>query len=813
MCDSPGIPPPGGATAVGAGRSDNGTGHSDDGTGRSDKLTLTAPMAPECPTSLSAHGDVRIDPWHWLRDAEDPEVIDLLEKENAYTWSVLGGLAPTHAELLAELRSRVAESDFTVPARKGEWWYYTRTFEGRSYAQHCRIRGDGTVPPELDPLRVGDDEQLLLDENHLATGHDYVAVGDLAISPSGRLLAYSVDTEGNERFSLYVKRIDAPSLQEDPGPVPIATGVSYGLEFGDERTIYFVRADEQNRPYRIVRKMLTVEPGTAREITEEVLYDEPDERFFAGISKTLDEQYLFVEIHSKQTSEVMALRLLPDVEAGTPELPAAGPPRGPALFTLVPRREGIEYTVAHCNGWFLVLTNDDAPDFRLIAGPAPASPGYGPEAASIEWTEVLPHRPGTRLEHVEVIGHHAALQLRRKGTPTLVAVPLGFTRGNGDASRHAPRSDPRPPDASASLDPGPSKSSDGSASHRPSRPKPLDLAASLRPVEPEPLSTCRIGLNLDEGATSLRYTASNLRTPLHTYDLDLATGTAHLRKIQPVPGGYDPDLFETARLAAISNDGTEIPISIVHPRDFERDGTQPCLLYGYGAYEYSIDPLFSPLRLPLLDRGFSFAIAHVRGGGEKGRRWYEEGRLAAKTNTFHDFIACARHLISERWTSPEKLVARGGSAGGMLMGAAANIAPELFRAVVAEVPFVDCLTTMMDPSLPLTITEWEEWGDPLHDPEAYYRMKLYSPYDNIRTGAAYPDILATAGLSDPRVGFFEPAKWVQRLRRSSPHSRVLLLVNMEAGHAGPSGRYGAWKEEAAILSFVIDAVTRPRRTR
>jgi oligopeptidase B len=322
---------------------------------------------------------------------------------------------------------------------------------------------------------------------------------------------------------------------------------------------------------------------------------------------------------------------------------------------------------------------------------------------------------------------------------------------------------------------------------------------------PETPSASWGGANPEFTGRRLRYEYSSLVTPRSVYDLDLDDGDAVLRKRQEVLGGYDPTLYATERRWATAPDGTKVPMSIVARADLPHDGSAPCLLYGYGSYEHSIDPVFSSLRLSLLDRGFVFAIAHVRGGGELGRRWYEEGKLLAKPNTFTDFVACARQLVEDRWTAPDRLVARGGSAGGLLMGAVANLAPELFRAMVAEVPFVDCLTTMLDETLPLTVIEWDEWGNPGADAEVYSVMKAYTPYENVRPGR-YPHLLVTAGLEDPRVGYWEPAKWVQKLRAADPDGHVLFKVELDSGHGGPSGRYEAWRDEAFVVSFVLDAV-------
>ena len=424
------------------------------------------------------------------------------------------------------------------------------------------------------------------------------------------------------------------------------------------------------------------------------------------------------------------------------------------------------------------MTNDQAEDFRLMVAPDDAP---GPLAG--RWQEVVAHRPGTRLDQVDVVEGALVLGERLDAEARLRVLPLG------------PGDDPFAGDRMT--------------------------GSWLVPTDEHPSTTWE-GANPEFASPALRIGQTSLVTPNTVSDVDLGTGRAVVRKRQPVLGDFDRSRYRTFRLWAAAPDGTAVPISVVHRADVladpaARPGTAPavpapCLLYGYGAYEMSIDPTFSSIRLSLLDRGFVFAIAHVRGGGELGRRWYEDGKLLAKRHSFSDFVACARHLVDLGFTTPDQLVARGGSAGGLLMGASVNLAPELFRAVVAEVPFVDCLTTMLDETLPLTVGEWEEWGNPAADPAVYRAMKGYSPYDNVAAKGSdghavrYPDILATAGLNDNRVGYWEPTKWVARLRTANPDNRVLLRVELDAGHGGPSGRYDAWRDEAQVVAFVLDAL-------
>ena len=697
-----------------------------------------APTAPRRPTILEAHGDRRVDEWFWLRHREEPEVLALLEAENAFTERQTARLAGLREGLFAEMKARIVETDLSVPVNKGPWWYYVRTVEGADYGIHCRLpvgglQRDATTPPSVSEEHLVD-EQVLLDENLLAAAHGYLDVANLAVSPGHSRLAYATDTTGDERFTLRVRDLETGNDVADT-----VEGTSYGLAWAnDDATIFYTRPDAANRPYQLWRHCVGT-PGEA----DVLVVEEPDERFHLGVGRTKDGEYVVVEMHSRITSEVHV------IPAGRPETV----PR-----VIEPRRQGVEYGVEHHGGTFLLLTNDQAENFRVVATPAD-------NPSQQTWSELIAHRPEVRLEGLDVFAGHIVSYERREGMPRIRVIELP----------------PGGPAWDRTLPEG-----------------------YLVPC-PETPSASWGGPNPEFTSRSLRYEYSSLVTPRSVYDLDLESGDAVLRKRQPVLGEYDPALYVTERQWAMAPDGTKVPMSIVVRRDVARDGTAPCLLYGYGSYEVSIDPVFSSLRLSLLERGFVFAIAHVRGGGELGRGWYEDGKLLAKPNTFTDFVACARQLVDDRWTTPQRLVARGGSAGGLLVGAVANLAPELFRAVVAEVPFVDCLSTMLDDTLPLTVIEWEEWGNPGADPEVYSVMKSYTPYENVRT-TRYPDMLVTAGLEDPRVGYWEPAKWVQKLRAADPAGRVLFKVELDSGHAGPSGRYEAWRDEAFVVSFVLDAV-------
>jgi oligopeptidase B len=704
------------------------------------------PVPERRPTRLEAHGDVRIDEWYWLADPSDPAVIRHLESENAYAEAVLAPLEPLRREIYDEMVARIEETDLSVPVRWGPWWYYQRTEEKRNYPVHCRRPArPGQDPPS--GTSPSEDEQVLLDENVEAGSSEYFAVGNLAVCPDHRWMAYATDTTGDERYELRFLRLAGES---GPPCDEVVADTSYGLAWANDcSTVFYTRVDHAMRPYQLWRHRVGTDPADDRLVMEE-----PDERFTLSVGRTRDAAFIVVALQSHTTSEQWVV-------------PAGLPATEPRLVAA--RRTGVEYALEHlAPRWFVILTNTGAPDFRLVSAPDDAP---SPE----NWREVLPHRPGTRIEDVDAFAGHLVVAERLDAEARLRVIPI--SGGDDD------------PLAGELLD-----------------------RSWLVPV-PEHPSTTDMGPNPEKDATAVRYQQTSLVSPRAVYDLDVADRRPVLRKRQAVLGGYDPGAYRTYRLWADAGDGVGVPISVVHRVDLS-PGPAPCVLTGYGAYEYSLDPTFSSLRLSLLDRGFVLAIAHVRGGGELGRRWYEDGRLGHKPHTFSDFVACARHLVSVGLTEPALLAARGGSAGGLLIGAAVNQAPELFRAVVAEVPFVDCLTTMLDPSLPLTVGEWDEWGDPVTDADAYAVIRSYSPYDNVRsrdgTGApvSHPRIFATAGLHDPRVGYWEPAKWVARLRDAGAHA--VLRTELTAGHGGPSGRYDSWRDEALVYAFLIDALTGAR---
>ena len=678
----------------------------------------TPPNAPRRPQTLLIHGDERVDDWYWLRDRDDPAVISYLEAENAYAESVLAPAAELRDRIYGEIRSRVQETDQSAPVPDGEWSYYSRTIEGRQYPVHCRRARDG-----------GADEQVLLDENTLAAGHDYFSLGGFEISPDHRVLAYSTDLTGAERYTLRFRDLTTGVDLDD-----LVDNVTYGLAWADDaRTCFYIRPDAAMRPNEVWRHELRTSSDA-----DALTFREDDERFFVDVGRARSGKFVFIESSSKMTSETWFV-------------PADAPDQEPTLVAA--REHEHEYSVEHhyndaLGDRFLIITNEGgARNFKLVVAPV-SSPGRD------RWNDVLAHRDDVRLDAVNAFRDHLVLSERADGLDRLRVLHLD------------------------------------------------DEAVTTLPAS-DPVYSMWLGPNPEYDADSVRYGYTSLVAPVTDLDYDLASDESTVIRVQPVLGGYDATAYTSARVWADAQDGIQVPMSVVHRRDVILDGSAPALLVGYGAYEHSSDPAFRASRVSLLDRGFVCAIAHVRGGGELGRGWYEAGRLEHKANTFTDFIACAEALVARGYTNPARLVARGGSAGGLLMGAVANLRPDLFAGIVAEVPFVDIVTTMLDPDLPLTITEWEEWGDP-QDPAAYARMKAYSPYDNVEA-RPYPAMFVTTGLNDPRVQYWEPAKWVAKLRAHTTSDQpIVLRTEMGAGHGGPSGRYDAWRDEATVLAFVCE---------
>ncbi|MBV5245573.1 S9 family peptidase [Mycolicibacterium sp. PAM1] len=694
---------------------------------------VTAPIAKRVDTRREHHGDVFVDPYEWLRDKENSDVVDYLKAENAFTEHVTEALAPLRQKIFDEIKARTKETDLSVPTRRGDWWYYGRSFQGKQYGVQCRCPVDDPedwTPPELDENTEIPGEQVLLDENVEAEGHDFFSLGAASVSVDGNILAYSVDVKGDERYTLRFKDLRTGKRYDDE-----ITGIGAGVTWAaDNATVYYVTVDDAWRPDTVWRHRLGSGQPAQR------VYHEPDERYWIGVGRTRSNKYVIIAAGSAVTSELR----YGDAEDGDTD------------FTVVwPRRDGVEYSIEHAvvggQDRFLILHNDGAENFTLVEAPV---------ADPTDVTTLIEHREDVRLDAVDAFDGHLVLSYREDALPRIQLWPVTDT-GYGRAQ---------------------------------------DITFDSE------LMSVGLSANPNWSAPKLRIGATSFVTPVRIYDLDLATGERTLLREQPVLGDYRPEDYVERRDWAVAEDGARVPISIVH-----RAGVQfpaPAMLYGYGAYESCEDPRFSIARLSLLDRGMVFAVAHVRGGGELGRPWYEHGKMLEKRNTFTDFIAVARHLDENGTVRPENLVAYGGSAGGLLVGAVANMAPERFAGILAAVPFVDPLTTILDPSLPLTVTEWDEWGNPLDDPEVYRYMKSYSPYENV-SPANYPSILAMTSLNDTRVFYVEPAKWVAALRHAqkdpaAESARVLLKTEMNAGHGGISGRYERWKETAFQYAWLLD---------
>jgi oligopeptidase B len=674
----------------------------------------TPPRPPQRPKDVSVHGDHRLDPYFWLRERENPEVLEHLKAENAYSEGWFAPLQPLRERLYAEMLGRIQEDDSSVPYRKGEWWYATRTERGKAYPVYLRHHRAPDGPA-----------QTLLDLNALAEGKPFLQLGTLAVSPDARWLAYALDETGSLDFTLRVKAIDTGEAA-----ALVVPGIVRGAVWAaDSRTLFVLTHDEARRAARVWRHDIhDAGPGT-------LVYEDRNALFWVGLSKTLDGAWIVVHSDSSDTSELRVL-------------PAARPTA--RLRTVLPRRKGREASLEHAHGRFYLRLNDTGPNFRLVSVAAAK-----PDLAQAH--ELLPHRDTVMIEDVDVFARHLVIAERDGGVQKLRVWDIAT-----GMSRHI------------AFD--------------------------------ETVYSTHTQHNAEFDTGTLRLAFTSLTTPASVYDADLDTLALTLRKQQPVLGGFDRRDYEARQVWATAPDGARVPVSLVWRRDRRQPATPgPLLLEGYGAYGISNDVYFSSSRLSLLDRGVVMALAHVRGGSDLGRTWYLQGKLEHKMNTFTDFNACAQALVDEGWTVPQQLVIVGGSAGGLLIGAAMNLRPDLFKAVVAEVPFVDMLNTMLDDTLPLTTGEYLEWGNPTRKAD-YRRMRAYSPYDNLRK-TAYPAVYLRTSLHDSQVPYWEAAKFAARLRdvQQAPAEQapVLLTVNLDAGHGGASGRYDALRERAQVYAFLL----------
>ncbi len=652
-----------------------------------------------------------------MRDTDDPEFLAHLRAENDYAEAWFGPHESTIDAIYGEIRSRVQETDLSTPVTHGGWWYVTSTVEGLDYPIHHR-----------GPTRDEAARDVVLDQNVEAAGHEYFDLGAFDASCDHRLLAWSSDTAGDERYTLRIRDLGA-----EGGPVDLPTRIDDTSNAGvawsrDNGTIFYVTPDEQERPSKVWRHTIGADPAT-----DVCVFEERDERFFVAVGATRSDEWIVIHSASKTTTEVL---LIPTDDPAAMPRPTLG------------RTDEVDYSLDHWGDRFVALTNHEALDFRILVAPVSAD-----LTVDSSWVELVAHSPGRRIVGLDAFERHLVVSEWADGQPRLRIL----FRDGGERTIDGPHGD-----------------------------EPHDIDAAANP----------------EWTTEvLRYAAQSMTEPTSIFDEHTVTAERELLRRVPTPN-TDTAQYTAERRWAESPDGTLVPIDIVRHVDTPTDGTAPGVLYGYGAYEISLPPWYSAARLSLLDRGVVFAVAHPRGGGELGRQWYLDGKLLAKPNTFDDTIACAEHLVAGGHVAAGRLCIRGGSAGGLLVGACITKRPDLFASAVAEVPFVDVVSTMSDPSLPLTVTEWEEWGDPREQPYASC-IEGYSPYDNT-VAASYPALYVTAGLTDPRVSVHEPAKWVAKLRDVGTGDRPLLLrTEMEAGHGGPTGRYEAWRDEARTLAFIL----------
>jgi oligopeptidase B len=674
-----------------------------------------APVARVEPTELVTHGQTRVDEYYWLRERESPEVVEYLTAENEYLASELAHVSDLRESLFDEIVGRIKEDDQSVPYRFRDYYYETQYKEGTEYPIHVRREGASDAP-----------EQVMVDVNQLAEGHEYFAasVGVSGVSENQKVLAFGTDNVGRRKYTIRFLDLETGEFLADEIP-DVTPNVAWAA---DDRTLFYTRQDPETlRRYQVFRHELGTDPAS-----DVLVYEEPDEEFSVSVRRTKSRDYVFIAAYQTLSTE---FRYVPSTD-----------PHG-EFEVILPREPEHEYSVDHFGDHFYFRTNDEAPNFRLVRAPVT-------EPSRASWEEVIAHRDDVLLEGFDIFRDHLVVEERENGLVRLRVKPWA-----GEGEHYVEFDDP------------------------------AWMAFTTA--------------NLEYDTPVLRYGYTSMTTPFSTYDYDMETHERSLLKQVEVVGDFDPANYQSERLWAPARDGRQVPISLVYRKGFEPDGSAPLLLYGYGSYGASMDAGFSSSRLSLLDRGFVYAIAHIRGGEELGRWWYEEGKLLNKMNTFTDFIDAADFLVTEGYSAPDRVFAMGGSAGGLLMGAVVNLRPELWRGVVAAVPFVDVVTTMLDETIPLTTSEYDEWGNP-NDPEYFDYMLSYSPYDNVVAGE-YPNMLVTTGLHDSQVQYWEPAKWVARLRAlKTDGNRLYLHTNMDAGHGGASGRFRRHRETALEYAFILD---------
>jgi oligopeptidase B len=673
------------------------------------------PVAKERDTALTIHNDIRIDPYFWMNNPEDPEVIAYLNAENEYYHQMTAHTKKLQEDLFEEMKSRIKEDDSSVPYLYNGYYYITRFEVGKEYPIYSRKKGSLDAP-----------EEIMFDCNEMAKGHSYFKLTGLSISPDNQWATFAIDTKGRRIYTLQVKNLKTGEILGDT--IELTTGnVTWA---NDNKTLFYTRQDAQTlRSDKVYRHVIGTHPAD-----DPLMYHEQDDTFSVMVMKSKSKKYIMIGINSTLTSEYRY------IDANVP----AGD-----FKTFQPRVRGLEYSVSHFRDHFYIVTNKDkATNFKVMKTPES-------KTGQQNWVDVIPHREDTLVEGIEIFKNYLVVEERNDGLNKLKIMPWS-----------------------------------GAESY-------------YLPFELETYSAF-VGTNVDFDTDILRFGYQSLATPFSVIDFNMTNRTKQIMKEQEVLGGkFDKKNYEEKRVWATATDGTKVPISMVWRKGMKQDGKNPLLQYGYGSYGISMDPGFDSSLLSLLDRGFIYAIAHIRGGEDLGRPWYEDGKLLKKKNTFTDFIDCSKFLIAEKYTSPEHLFAAGGSAGGLLMGAVINMAPELYKGVIASVPFVDVVTTMLDDSIPLTTGEYDEWGNP--NEKVYYDyMKSYSPYDNVEV-KAYPNMLVLTGFHDSQVQYWEPAKWVAKLRKLKTDNNVLVFhTNMDAGHSGASGRFESLKETAMEYAFLLD---------
>ncbi|WP_022823510.1 S9 family peptidase [Hymenobacter norwichensis] len=673
---------------------------------------LTPPVAALKPKQLTTPHGTRTDNYYWLNERENQEVIDYLNAENAYFEQEMAPVKDLQDRLFTEIKSRIKEQDESVPYRDNGYFYYVRYEAGAEYPIYCRKKESLDAP-----------EEVLLDANQMGEGQAYFQIGGFQVSDDNNLLAFSVDTVGRRMYTLRIKNLTTGELY----PEQIENTGGEAVWAADNQTVFYSKQDVNTLlTYQIYRHQLGTDPAQ-----DVLVYEEADNTFHIGVGRSKSRDYIFIQMGSTMSSETRYV--------------AATDPTA-AFQVFLPREDDHLYEVEHFEDYFYMLSNDGAPNFRLLKTPVS-------DTSKARWQEIIAHRDDVFLENMELFREYLVLGERQEGL-----LQLRVIRWQDNEEHY------------------------------------LNFG--------EPTYTAAISINPEFDTTVLRYGYSSLTTPTSTYDYDMTARTKTLLKEQAVLGDFRKENYVTERLYATAQDGTRIPMSIVYKQGFKKDGSAPLLQYAYGSYGISIDPTFSSARLSLLDRGFAYVICHIRGGQELGRQWYEAGKLLYKRNTFTDFTDCSAFLIQEQYTAADKLFAAGGSAGGLLMGAVINQHPEYYKGIVAAVPFVDVVTTMLDDTIPLTTGEYDEWGNPNEQP--YYEYMLsYSPYDNVQA-QAYPNLLVTTGLHDSQVQYFEPAKWVAKLRTLKTDDNLLLLhTDMEAGHGGASGRFKSIHDAARQFAFML----------